>query len=210
MIARLEATTRHAVRRGALARGRKDPALLDPQHALAAMIDAGRAPDSCGPEIIPAPARGPLRAWMPTELRPLASVDDPQPGLRTERLIGDYQSEPMGYRGRDAARRVDVFDLMEDQARAAWSKAGRKEAFVAPFTPGQVMTARYYRDLTERHSAGGMRCASLETTGRGGAGGSGEFIDAFVHEGRILAAMHRRIGAMPAMTVRRVRPSKRG
>lgn len=210
LIARIVATTRHAVRRVAIASGREDPAMLDPEWRMAAMIDAARAPESCGPEIVPAPARGPLRVWTPTELRPLASVDDPQPGLRTKGLIGDYQSEHMGYRGRDAARRVDVFDLMEDQARAAWSKGGRDAPFVPPFTPGQVMTARYYRDLTERHDAGGMRCASLETAGRGGSRSGGEFIDAFVHEGRVLAAMHRRIGSCAAMTVRRVRPSKRG
>ncbi len=108
-----------------------------------------------------------------------------------ELLKGGMQ-RPSGYLGRNALRRADVFDAMVS----------------APFTSSQVGIARHYRDLTERHAAGGMRCASLEA-GRGG-GGSGEFIDTYVREGRELEMLHQRIGRGIAMAVRRIRPSARG
>ena len=108
-----------------------------------------------------------------------------------ELLQGGLQ-RPSGFAGRNAIVRADVFDAM---------KAGA-------FTSSQIDMARHYRDLTERHTAGGMRCASLEA-GRGG-GGSGEFIVAYVKEGQVLASLHRRIGPGAALVVRRIRPSARG
>lgn len=157
--------------------------------ALAAIKAGATPPDTCGPEIPVAPARGAFRVFQPMEIIP-----------------GTQGRRRAGFAGRDALARADVFDdmLAKAQARAAATDA----AFVWPLTSSQIAMARFYRDLTERHDAGGMRCASLEA-GRGG-GGSGEFIDAYVQEGRQLAALHARIGAGVAMVVRRVRPSLRG
>lgn len=133
-----------------------------------------------------APARGPLRAVADLELS--------RGGL--QRQVGGHWV------------RADVFDAMAVSARKSHDRAGTGLAFVAPFSPAQVDIARRYAALTERHSAGGMRCASLEA-GRGGSGG-GSFIDAYLAEGAALDAMHHAIGSGVAMRVRRVRPSARG
>lgn len=98
--------------------------------------------------------------------------------------------------------------IMVQQARAAHRAKGSNEAFVPPFTPGQIQMARHYASLVERHEAGGMKCASLEARGGGGQGGG--FADAFLAEGREIDAIRRRIGTGQAMVVRRVRPSARG
>ena len=62
--------------------------------------------------------------------------------------------------------------------------------------------------MLDRGLSAGISAASLEA-GRGG-GGSGEFIDAFVAEGRAIDALRRRIGSGTAMVLRRVRPSVKG
>jgi hypothetical protein len=80
-------------------------------------------------------------------------------------------------------------------------------AWVPPFSPWQIAVGMRYRDLVERHQAGGVRCASLEAQ-RGGGGG-GEFIDAFVAEGVEIDRMRRQIGGGVALAVRRIRPSLR-
>lgn len=161
----------------------------------------GAVPEVCGPDIPVAPARGPLRVFRPIELVP-GSVG-------TARDTGHWaRGEEKRRRG---ARREDVFDRMDDLARAAHRARGEDAGpFVPPLSPGQVQIGRDYRDLTERHMAGGMRCASLETAGRRQGGGGGEFIDAFVAEGRRLDALVRRIGVGVSMEIRRQRPSKRG
>ncbi|MFD1913813.1 hypothetical protein [Halodurantibacterium flavum] len=157
--------------------------------------DAEHLRDRCGPEITMPPARGRLVAFEPMELRASARVAMPG-GFE------DYELEHVGYRGRDAARQADAFDVMEDQARRA--HRGAAAAFVAPFTPGQVAIARHYRALVERHDAGGMKCASLETVRRGdGRGGS--FMDAFLAEGYDIDRLRARIGDGIAMPVRRQR-----
>jgi len=126
------------------------------------------------------------------------------------RLVEGYELLAGGTRRRAGAhwQAVDVFDRM---CRDAWLRhrraGGDVAGFADPFSAGQICVGRDYRGLVERHEAGGMRCASLETAGRA-AGTGGEFIDAFIAEGREIELLRRRIGAGQAL--RRIRPSKRG
>lgn len=168
---------------------------------IAEMRAMGAPPPECGPAIPVAPARGPLTAFRPVELVP-----------GTVGLARDTGHWERGEdRRRRGARVRDVFDRMEDGARAAHRARGEGAGrFVPPFTPGQVQAGRDYRDLAERHAAGGVRCASLETAGRRQGGAGGEFIDAYVAEGLKLDAMRRRIGEGAALALRRIRPSLRG
>ena len=106
------------------------------------------------------------------------------------------------------AEAADVFDRMIHGARERHARSGSDVPFALPFTPGQTYMARHYRDLTERYSAGGVRCSSTEA-GRGGGEGGG-FMDAYMADGCELAALHRKIGWGSAMVLRRVRPSARG
>lgn len=163
-------------------------------------IKAGAAvPDICGPEIPASPARGAFRVFRPVEI---------VPGSRGTARSSGYQG-PGELRPRAAIARADVFDAMRNDALRRHEAAGADpDEFIPPFTPGQEQVGRDYRDLTERHEAGGIKCASLEAIGRGG--GQGEFIDAFIAEGMRLAWMINRIGTGTAMEVRRIRPSKRG
>ncbi|WP_406870462.1 hypothetical protein ABEB22_12620 [Thioclava sp. 'Guangxiensis'] len=155
---------------------------------LDAMRSAAIVPGECGSEIIAAPARGAFAVFTPREMHLGAD--------------GKWAAQESGYQGRKAMRSVDVFDRMGADA------AKRKKA--APLSKGQILVGRYYRDLVERHDAGGMRCTSLEAT-QGGAAGSGNcFMDDFVAEGRAIERMRSRIGTGVAMAVRRVRPSARG
>lgn len=184
----------------------RDDRLTEADAAVAALKAASQPPVECGPEIPMAPARGEMKTFRPIELVPGS--------------VGRARDTGHWERGEDSRRRAarikDVFDRMEDQARAAHKARGEKGGgdkaapFAPPLTPAQVQIARDYRDLEERHAAGGMKCASLETAGRGSGGQGGEFIDAYVAEGLRLAALHRRIGAGVAMAVRRIRPSRRG
>jgi hypothetical protein len=131
------------------------------------------------------------------------------PAAGPKALVPEYEIAVGGLRRRVSAhwREADVFDQMEQDALRAHAKREEEAAFVAPFTPGQVDIARHYLVLTERHSAGGMRCASLEA-GRGGSGG--DFMTAFIKEGDVLRALPAAIGPGVGMAVRRVRPSMRG
>ena len=133
-----------------------------------------------------APARGPLR------------------------LDRDWTVQRGGTRVQTGAHwvRADVFDVMDLAARKAHARHGEGAAYQPGFSWVQIDTARRYAVLSERHGAGGMRCASLEA-GRGGSGG-GSFIDAYLAEGVALARLHVAIGAGVALSVRRVRPSARG
>jgi len=134
------------------------------------------------------------------------------PARGPQKLVVEYLIQRGGVRHVVGAHseRLDVFDAMERRARAAHDASGVQSAFVPPFTPGQVATARHYRAMVERHGAGGMRCASLEASVSGGSGGGGSFIDGFITEGQTIAQMRKRIGIGAAMVVRRVRPSLRG
>jgi len=152
--------------------------------------------EGCGPAIPVAPARGPQVVETP-------HVVMPDPGSKS-----GYKVERTGWRGFKSVRAMDVFDDLERRAAARKDKDGNPGK--SPFSKGQVNVARRYRDLVERHDAGGMRCASLEARRGSGPSGGGEFIDAFIAEGDAIAWMRRRIGTGVAMAVRRVRPSARG
>jgi len=168
---------------------------------MEAALAAGSVPVACGADIPVAPARGPLVEFTPIRLVP------GHVGL-AEKTGHWARGEAERRRG---ARREDVFDRIEAEARKAYRARGDDAGhFVAPLTPAQIQIGRDYRDLVERHAAGGMRCASLETAGRRQGGGGGEFIDAYVAEGRRLDAMRRRVGDGAALVVRRMRPSRRG
>ena len=71
------------------------------------------------------------------------------------------------------------------------------------------MVARRYRDLVERHEAAGMKCASLEVRNAAGPSTGGEFMDAYVDEGREIEWFRQRIGSGVAVEVRRARRSAR-
>ena len=157
---------------------------------LDAVISRATPVEGCVPLIPIAPARGPQVVVTPRRMVPDAKD------------ATGWKVEEMGWRGFNAVRAADIFDELARRA------AKRKAA--PPFTVGQVQVGRLYRDLVERHDAGGMRCAGLEA-GRGcGPSAGGEFIDAFIEEGRVIELLRRRIGNGVAMAVRRVRPSARG
>ena len=156
---------------------------------LAAIKAAAAVPESCGPDIQPAPARGACRLWQPVEMRP-----DP----KTRR---GWRAEPVGHLGRDAIWRVTALDVANRAAR----RANRAE----PFGPDHLAIAARYAALSERHDSGGVKCANLLSSGGGGDGGAA-FMDAYLSEGRELALLHLRIGDGTAMAVRRIRPSHRG
>jgi hypothetical protein len=134
------------------------------------------------------------------------------------RLETDWTVQRGGTRTQSGSHwvRSDVFDAMDQSARRAHARAvanavaGQEGAapFVPPFSWHQVDIARRYAALFESHSAGGVRCASLEA-GRGGSGG-GSFIDAYIAEGDQLGLLWSAIGSGVAMSVRRLRPSQRG
>lgn len=168
--------------------------------AITALKQASLPPGICGPDIPMAPARGAFYTFRPVTI---------VPGSAGATQAAGYQARGEE-RPRVAIVCADVFDAMILAARRIHDRRGDGVAgFTPPFTPAQVSVARDYRAMTERRAAGGMRCASLETTGHGGGAG-GEFIDAYVAEGLRLAAFHRRIGQGAALSVRRIRPSARG
>lgn len=163
------------------------PAQVDQERQrLAAIIAAAAPPVECGGRIIPAPARGAFKV-------------EPQTQLLPQGVDGWVQADA-GFAGWRPIRAVDVFDVM--------LRAAAKADQPPPFSPGQVAIGRRYRDLTEKHAAGGIKCSDL--TGWVGGGSGGDFMDAYLAEGRELAAMQRRIGTGAALSVRRVRPSARG
>lgn len=151
---------------------------------IACIKDRAAYPDAVGPVPV-APARGAMRVvqtWMAA--------------AGGTRIRTDPHLEP-----------ADVFDRMILRAAQRHEASGSDAPFAWPFTPGQVAMARHYQALTERHSAGAVKCSSMEA-GRGG--GQGEFMDAYLADGREIDALHRRIGTGSALAVRRIRPSARG
>ncbi|MBD3785646.1 MAG: hypothetical protein IE922_01570 [Sphingomonadales bacterium] len=165
---------------GDLARvfGQPEPFASDADR-VARLKAAATVPASCGPEIIPAPARGAAVRFTPVSVQP--------------RGADGYEVQHAGYRGRDAARAADVFDRIEASARRSRS--------AMPFSPGQIEAARRYRGMVERHDAGGIKLASLE--GRGAGGSGGDFMDAYLSEAREIARMRAAIGSGMAMVPRR-------
>ncbi|HMO09859.1 MAG TPA: hypothetical protein PKD10_19775, partial [Paracoccaceae bacterium] len=100
--------------------------------------------------------------------------------------------------------------MLEVMCRQALDRHAGEGPFLPPFTAGQIATAERYRALVERHGAAGLRCASAETRAAGSGGGDGRgFIDAYLDEGAEIARMLRRIGEGEALSVRRIRPSRR-
>lgn len=189
--------------------------LLTEAEACADLLRAAAPPERCGPEMPVAPARGAMEAFQPREM------------VMTD--AGNPVSRRAGYLGRDAARVADAFDRMTLAAQKAHAgaevralrahdaavRAGkafgafRPQPFDAPFTHGQVSVARDYLALSERCSAAGLSCVSMETRG-GGSGGNGGREEAIFADLQRLRAFHRRIGDGLAKEVRRIRPSVTG
>lgn len=190
----------------------------DWQRAVAGIFKRAEPPVSCGPDIIAAPARGPMQVFVPREM----VVTD----------AGNLVSRRAGYMGRDGARVADAFDLMTMNALKAHPKTvaakrrdydkravyplpkGRKRrpfvepAFVPPFTHGQVAAARDYAALSERCASSGLSCSSLEAVKAGSGGGDRE--EAMLADFQRLRMLQRRIGDGLAKEVRRHRPSATG
>jgi len=181
-VQRLMARKALAVRTIARAMGLHLPPATEADR-LEAIRAAALPPESCGPDMPAAPARGPVKAIQPLSM------------VRTE---DGYDLRHTGFRGRDAARARDVFDEMADQAR----RAGGFD----PFTLRQKDTARAYATLVERHSARGLKGRSIETMsgGRGGRGSDG-VMDRILAEGRAIDAMRAAVGDAFALEVRRAR-----
>lgn len=157
----------------------------DEEERLQFMLDAARAPESCGPEIPVAPARGRILAFAPQAVRPTAT---------------GYEVQHDGFRGRDAARAVDVFDVMLQQVARRGGEA--------PFTPGQIEAGRTYAMLVERHSSVGLRCISVESQ-RGSGSAGGAFMDAVLAEGEVIRRMQAAIGPGMALEVQRETGARR-
>ena len=164
--------------------------LHDERERLAALIARSHPAEGCGPAIPVAPARDPQRSVTPHVMMP-----DPKDK-------SGWKVEETGWRGFKAAQAMDIFDTLALKAA--------KRNVAPPFTKGQVNTARLYRDLVERHDAGGMKLASLEGRVASRSGKGGDFMEAFLAEGEAIRRMQRAIGNGVAMQVRRVRPSARG
>ncbi len=180
--------------------------------ACAEVLARATPPESCGPAIPVAPARGPMVTFTPVE--------------RRQTNEDAFELFHAGYLGRDAARCADAFDLMTDQARRAHPKrvAAAKEAydkraadatgltpdfvppaFEPPFSIGQVAIGREYAALTERCACAGVKCSSLEAQHGSGSGG-GDREAAVFRDFEQLRVFHRRIGDGLAKEVRRIRP----
>lgn len=144
------------------------------------LIARGTPPEACGPDMPVAPARGPVRPFMPVEVQ----MTD----------AGNWRETKAGYNDgtgpRHAARVRDVFDRLGHR-----------------LTPGQVETGRQYAAFVEKLEASGMGSVNLDGVSAGGRDDVAERICAMRAE---VQAMRRRIGADEALTVRRVRPSRRG
>ena len=174
------------VGRGARAEGF---AALDEGARVEVIRQAGMVPPVCGDDIPCAPARGPVRA-----VDFMAAYPDGQDA---------YVFKPAGFLGRKTMVRADVFNPMAAQA----ARKGR--AF--GLTVSQVAMGRTYRALVERHSAGAMRCSSVEAMPSGSGGGDADgFTEARLASSRRIDLLRARVGPGSAMVVRRIRPSVRG
>ena len=154
--------------------------LQDEAEAIAQLKATSAKPDGVGEAIVDiAPARGAVVRFHPREV----SLSD-SGGLRIMRT---------GHLGRDALRRADAFDVMEQQARR------RNPDAPAPFTVGQLNAARFYAQLFERCHTAGVRCSSLEAVH---GSGDGSFIDAVISDSRMLTGMRQAIGAAVVLSPR--------
>ncbi|AZV00388.1 hypothetical protein pthi1_p23 [Paracoccus phage vB_PthS_Pthi1] len=158
---------------------------------LASIREACAIPDRCGPDTIAAPARGPF-------------VVEPQltmvPNGVDHRGLDKWVAAPTGYGHRESVRAADVFDRMVASALR------RKKP--CPVTPGQIAMGRRYAALVERAAADGTKLSRLDASRAGGD--SMGWMDRHLEVAQELAILRNRIGAGAAMTLRRIRPSKRG
>ena len=148
---------------------------------------AGAVPPVCGPDIPTAPARGAVQAIDYLRAYPK----------------GDDQSElkPAGHAGRKTMMRLDVFGLIAAQSQ--------RRGGDPILTESQIGMGRSYRTLSEDIMAGAVRCSSMEAM-RGGGGSPEGFTDHRLDMSRRLDLLQRRIGSGCSMSIRRIRPSKRG
>lgn len=150
---------------------------MDTGARCAAILSHAAAPEACGPDYIAAPAAGPRKV------------------VRLERMVhgSSERVTDAGWQGRSTVARADVFDAMLREAE--------RRGAARPLSAGQIEIGRRYRALVERHSAGGVRCASLEAEVRGPGGGA--FIDAHIAIGDEIEALRRRVGQGVALRVQR-------
>lgn len=181
---RLLAAKRAAVSALAADLGRPDPFGPDEAARLSGIREAARAPASCGPDAPLAPARGRTVAYVPTAILPKGEEG--------------YEVQHAGWRGRDAHRAADVWDVMQEQYERA---GGRGQLF----TDAQIATARAWARLVERHEARGLRCISVEAmmAGRSGGGQANDFADVLLVEAARIAWVREAIGDGVALEVRR-------
>ncbi|MDK8874697.1 hypothetical protein [Paracoccus sp. SSJ] len=158
---------------------------------LAAIRDASAIPDQCGPDTIAAPARGPF-------------VVEPQftmvPNGVDEHGLDKWAAAATGYGHRASVRAADVFDRMIASALR------RKRP--CPLTHGQIAMGRHYAMLVELAAADGTKVSRLDASRAGGD--SMGWMDRHLDIAQELTILRNRIGFSAAMTVRRIRPSKRG
>lgn len=146
---------------------------------LKAQRDASVPPSSCGPEIVRAPARGPVTTVAPQVMMSTADGYAPQHG---------------GFQGRDAARAEDAFDRMARQSQ----RLGHRPRL----SRGEVQVGRVYAALVERYESSGLRCISVEATRVSGSGDVG-YVDAVIADGQALRRMRAALGDDPVLEVRR-------
>lgn len=171
--------------------------LVAERRRLAKLIRRAMPAEGCGPAIPVAPARGPQKSVTPRVVLP------------DEKSETGYKVEETGWAGFRASQAMDIFDDLERRAAQIRDRDGRVVGR-SPFTKGQVNVARLYRDLVERHEAGGMKLASLEGRAASGSSPGRDFMDAFIAEGLAIERLRAAIGDGVAMAVRRVRPTARG
>ncbi|MFC3059501.1 hypothetical protein [Paenirhodobacter populi] len=171
--------------------GLPDPFVSDADR-VALLKARALPPERCGSDMIAAPARGPMVAFSPLLVTPKDK---------------DWDVRHVGFKGRDAARMADAFDLMDRQARR---KGG--DEYRPPFSDRQMGMGRRYAALVEKHNAAGVRGISIETMLAGRAGGSAtgsSYMDALIQEGRCIQALRAAIGDDVALVPKRAGSSGR-
>ena len=148
----------------------------------------GTAPEACGPELTAAPARGALFTFDQMQVYP----------------DGDSETRIAhgGFQGRKTARRVDAFDRMRVQAERTRGAGG------FALSPSQIGMGRLYGGLVQDREAGGVRCIDLSAEVRGGSPEG--FTDARLDLARRIERLRGLVGPGVALSVRRLRPSRRG
>lgn len=160
--------------------------LLQSEAARIAALKARAArPFGAGAEIVDmAPARGPVAQFQPRE---------------AVNRGGKTMTVRAGWRGQDALRRADAFDVMEAQAQRRAKVDGKLPKGYRPlFTTGQLVAARDYAALAERVEASGVKCSSIEAMGAG-SGGQGSWIDAVLADAQQVAVIRARIGSVSVL-----------